>query len=170
MPPSFPAGLIDFLMKPESYPHKPDRINHIQTHISHVFIASPFVFKFKKPVDFDFLDFSTLEKRKFYCEQEVELNSRLCGSAYLGFVPIYEQEGTWSFDPNESKLPAEYCVWMKQLPKKNFLIEYVRKNRLTRQRIVCVLPLSSEFPYKRILDFPTSVDALGTTFILPHLA
>ncbi len=128
---TFPTEFIDFLKRPDSYSHRPDRVEHIQTHISHVFIASPYVYKFKKPVNFDFLDFSTLEKRKYYCEQEVELNNRLCDGSYLGVIPLYKQGESWSFDPNESKLPVEYCVWMKQLPKEHFLIEHVRKGGLT---------------------------------------
>lgn len=128
---TFSPAFIDFLKRPETYPHRPDRVKHIQTHISHVFIASPFVYKFKKPVNFDFLDFSTLEKRKYYCEQEVELNSRLCGGSYLGVIPIYNQGESWSFDPEKNKDPVEYCVWMNQLPHEHFLIEYVRRGRLT---------------------------------------
>ena len=61
----------------------------IQTHISWVFIASPFVFKVKKPVNLAFLDFSTLEKRRHFCQRELDLNRRLCPEVYLGVVPIY---------------------------------------------------------------------------------
>src|SRR3989304_2727458 len=69
------SRLIEFLLNPSSYPHKPRYVKHVQTHASHVFIVPPYVYKIKKPVNFGFLDFSTLDKRKYYCEKEVELNS-----------------------------------------------------------------------------------------------
>ena len=77
-------AVIEFLKKKESYPHFPDSVQHIQTHISNVFMAPPFVYKFKNRVDFGFLDYSTLKKRKYFCEREVELNRRLCSDIYLG--------------------------------------------------------------------------------------
>ena len=60
----------------------------VQTHISIVFVADEFVYKVKKPVNFGFLDFSTLEKRKHYCHQEIELNRRLSKDIYLDVLPI----------------------------------------------------------------------------------
>src|SRR5204863_1792853 len=83
-------GLMAFLESPESYPHRPTEVRAIQTHISWVFIASPFVFKVKKPLNLGFLDFSTLQKRRYYCRREIELNRRLCPEVYLDSVPIYE--------------------------------------------------------------------------------
>ena len=75
--------LIEFLLK---------RLNGtlIQTHISWIIIPADksYVLKIKKPVNFGFLDYSTLEKRKLYCQKEVELNRRLCPWVYLGVVPI----------------------------------------------------------------------------------
>lgn len=135
MPASFPQDLIHFLEQPNSYPHQPDSVKHIQTHISHVFIAPPYVYKFKKPVDFDFLDFSTLKKRKYYCEQEVKLNNRLCEGPYLGTIPVYKQGNSWSFSRNEKRKPAEYAVWMNQLSKEDFLIEYLKKGELSNKHI-----------------------------------
>src|SRR3990167_10267541 len=80
--------LIDFLLDPSSYPHRPSGVTHLQTHISDIFIAAPYVYKVKKPVNLGFLDFSTLEKRKHFCSAEVELNRRLCPGAYLGVEVI----------------------------------------------------------------------------------
>jgi hypothetical protein len=77
--------LIAFLQSASSYPHRPREVRLIQTHISWVFIASPFVFKVKKPVNLGFLDFSTLEKRHHFCQRELELNRRLCPETYGGF-------------------------------------------------------------------------------------
>jgi aminoglycoside phosphotransferase family enzyme/predicted kinase len=127
----FPEGLIQFLEQTASYPHQPESVEHIQTHISHVFIAPPYVYKFKKPVNFDFLDFSTLKKRKYYCEREVDLNSRLCEGPYIGVVPLYKSGATWSFNKTEGAEPAEYGVHMHQLSGDHFLIEYMNTGKLT---------------------------------------
>lgn len=140
-----PAGLIQFLKQPTSYPHHPESVEHIQTHISHVFIAPPYVYKFKKPVDFDFLDFSTLKKRKYYCDQEVKLNRRLCDGPYLGVIPVYKQGDSWSFTGDEKSKPAEYGVWMNLLSKENFLIEYLKKGELTNKHIDRVVEKLGQF-------------------------
>ncbi len=60
------SNMIDDLLDPKAYPEKTKEVTHVQTHISNVFICDNFVYKVKKCVDFGFLDFSTLEKRKFY--------------------------------------------------------------------------------------------------------
>ena len=78
------ASLLAFLKSPASYPHRPAEVRSTETHISWVFFAPPFVYKVKKPVDFGFLDFSTLERRRHFCEREVQLNRRLCPDVYLG--------------------------------------------------------------------------------------
>jgi aminoglycoside phosphotransferase family enzyme len=72
------------LSDPALCPYDPDRIEIEQTHISVVAVAPPWVYKFKKPVDLGFLDFSTLEKRRHYCHEEVRLNRRFCPDVYEG--------------------------------------------------------------------------------------
>ena len=119
--------LIPFLLKPSSYPHKPGYVRHIQTHASHVFMVTPYVYKIKKPVNFGFLDFSTLDKRKFYCEREVELNSRLC-DAYLGVEEISVRNGNLCLGKGEKTI--EYAVKMRELPE-----EYFLKNLLIRGKV-----------------------------------
>ncbi len=105
----------------------------IQTHISWVFIASPFVFKVKKPVNLGFLDFSTLEKRRHFCRREIELNRRLCPEIYLGAIPIYETHSGFSFTP-PGKI-VEYVVKMKELPDGWFLSELLDKNLVSEKEI-----------------------------------
>ena len=82
--------LVDSLTKAGFYPHGPSSVELIQTHISYIFIAGEYVYKVKKDVDFGFLDFTTLEKRKYYCEEELRLNRRLAPDIYLYVMPIYE--------------------------------------------------------------------------------
>ncbi len=94
----------------------------LQTHISWVLIPErrKFVLKIKKPVNFGFLDFTTLEKRKEYCEREVELNRRLCSWIYEGVVPISKLENRYVVE-NDSNV-VEYAVKMKYILPESLLI------------------------------------------------
>ena len=135
--------LIVFLESPPSYPHKPTEVRAIQTHISWVFIASPFVFKVKKPVNLGFLDFSTLEKRHYFCQREIELNRRLCPEIYLDAVPVYETDSGFSFKPR-GKI-VEYAVKMKELPRGCFLNELLEKNLVGEKEINRVISILHRF-------------------------
>src|SRR3990170_3662809 len=103
--------VVDALMKPEAYDEEPGQIELTQTHISFVFLTRNFVYKVKKAVDFRFLDFTTLEKRRFFCEIELELNRRLCGDMYLEVVPINRSEIIKMKGEGET---IEYAVKMKR--------------------------------------------------------
>lgn len=118
-----PQHLFEHLESDDVYPHKPESVEHIQTHISHVYIAPPFVYKLKKPVDFGFVNYKTLQKRKHFCEREVDLNRRLCSDIYLGVVPVTDASGK----------VVEYAVKMKKLDEQYFLDSYIGKNALTYQ-------------------------------------
>lgn len=80
--------LIEALRRPEVWPHPVDRVELIETHISWVLLAGQYVYKIKKPVDLGFLDFSTLEKRRFFCDEELRLNRRTAPGLYLEVVAI----------------------------------------------------------------------------------
>lgn len=138
-PSGFDTNLLHFMMEPGSYPHAPEEVRHIQTHISHVFIAPPYVYKFKKPVDFGFLDYSTLEKRRKFCRREVQLNRRLTDGIYLGVIGIARREGSYAMEAadRDADLDAfvEYAVKMQQLSDEYFLDSYIQDNRLTHQRL-----------------------------------
>ncbi len=121
--------LLPFLLNPQSYPHRPRKVQLIQTHSSFVFIASPFVFKVKKPVNFGFLNFSTLERRRHFCEREVALNRRLCPQAYLGVVPISTAGGRFTFGVGDEVV--EYAVKMRRLTERHFLSHRVEHGTVT---------------------------------------
>ena len=120
--------LTRFLMDPASYPHRPRTVRLVQTHASLVFIAPPFVFKVKKPVSFGFLDFSTLEKRRRFCEREVALNRRLSPGIYLGVAPISMKDGRHTFGAGDEVV--EYAVKMRRLSERHFLDRLVRRNEV----------------------------------------
>ncbi|HSS16862.1 MAG TPA: AAA family ATPase [Candidatus Dormibacteraeota bacterium] len=115
----------------------------IQTHISWVFVASPFVFKVKKPVNLGFLDFSTLDRRQHFCQREVELNRRLAPEIYLGAVPIYEADSGFSFKPPGNIV--EYAVKMKELPHGWFLSELLEKNLVGEKEVNRVISTLHRF-------------------------
>ena len=80
--------MIEALLEPKIYPDATEGVELMQTQMSFAFLTDEYVYKVKKPVDFGFLDYTTLEKRRFYCQREVELNRRLSPDVYLGVVKI----------------------------------------------------------------------------------
>ncbi|HBQ24403.1 MAG TPA: hypothetical protein DD709_04055, partial [Gammaproteobacteria bacterium] len=80
------------LLKPSAYPHHVDEVEHVETHISHIFLAGEYAYKVKKPLNLGFLDFSTLEARKHFCAEEVRLNSRLAKDIYIDVVSIIRND------------------------------------------------------------------------------
>ncbi|MGH7806604.1 MAG: AAA family ATPase, partial [Thermodesulfobacteriota bacterium] len=137
--------LIEFLLNPSSYHHNPRYVKYLQTHASHVFIAPPYVYKIKKPVNFGFLDFSTLDKRKYYCEKEVELNRRIC-DAYIGVEEISTRNGDFLFGKENKTI--EYAVKMMKLPDKYFLKNLLRMDRVTEDDLLRVIEKLVQF-YQR---------------------
>lgn len=135
--------IISFLLSSTSYPHNPGHIEHIQTHISDVFIAPPYVYKVKKPVDFGFLDFTSLEMREFFCQREVELNRRLCKEIYLGVERVCLQDGVLSF--GGAGPAVEYAVRMKMLPEKYFLKNLLRSGEVTEKHLVRIARKLADF-------------------------
>lgn len=110
-----------------------ERFEILETHISYVLLTGPYAYKFKKPVDLGFLDFSTLEKRRFYCEEELRLNRRLAPALYCAVVPI---TGSESSPELGGKGPAiEYCVKMVQFREDAQLDRVLERGRLTLQHI-----------------------------------
>lgn len=109
------SSIVESMTRPDFYAHHPETVELVQTHISYVFISGDYVYKVKKPVNFGFLDFTTLEKRKFYCEEELRLNKRLAPSIYLDVVPVMQDEqGRLTLDG--AKEIVDYAVRMRKLP------------------------------------------------------
>lgn len=130
MPDTEHPPLIRALLQPEAYPHPTGRISLIQTHISYVFLSDEFVYKIKKPVNFGFLDYSTLIKRRFYCHREVELNSLLCDETYLGVVTIRKVGRRFEVDGERGEI-VEYAVKMRRLPEERMLNRLIERGKAT---------------------------------------
>lgn len=135
--------LIEFLCNRDSYEHRPDKVEHIQTHASDIFIVSPYVYKVKKPVNLGFLDFSTLQRREFFCEREVELNRRLCDDIYLGVESICEKNSGFCFN-GEGKV-VEYAVKMRQLDDRYFLKNLLKEDKAEKEDFIRVVEKLERF-------------------------
>jgi hypothetical protein len=140
-------GLLAFLRDPASYPHRPGKVREVHTHASLVFLAPPMVYKIKKPVNFGFLDFSTLGKRRHFCQREVELNSRLAPGIYLGVVPITRENHGFTFG---GKGPvAEYAVEMRWLEPAGFLNTRIKAGTAGKPELERVARTLADFYQKQ---------------------
>ena len=124
------SDLLEALQNPEIYPEKPPKVELLQTHVSAIFLVGERVYKVKKPVNFGFLDFTTLEKRKYFCREEVALNRRLCPEVYLGVVEIRLQNGRISLGEGPGEI-IEYSVLMKRLPQDSMMDRRLAEGRVT---------------------------------------
>jgi aminoglycoside phosphotransferase family enzyme len=109
------------MKNPEIYDERVEKIEMLQTHISWIFLTGRHAYKVKKPVNFGFLDFSTLDKRKHFCERELEINRKLSPEIYLQVLPI-TGEGI-----KGSGEPIEYCIKMRELPQEALMSNQIGK-------------------------------------------
>jgi len=137
--------VVDALLSPEAYPENPGKIELLQTHISFVFLTKDYVYKVKKSVNFGFLDFSTLEKRRFFCEKELELNRRLCPDIYLEVVPINKSTG---FEINGAGETVEYALKMKRLPQEKIMTVLLKENKVDTKTIDALAKIIAQFHSK----------------------
>ena len=138
--PVTPERLLAFFLDRSSYPHRPRSVRLIQTHASWAFVATPYVYKVRKPVNLGFLDFSTLKRRRHFSEREIFLNRRLCTDVHLGVVPVSLRKGALTFDADGEVV--EYAVKMRRLEERYFLSHLLRRNEVGERelnRIVATL-------------------------------
>ncbi len=125
--------LIEKLQNPALYEHPVTAFEVIETHISWVLLTGEYAYKFKKPVDLGFLDFSSPEKRHHYCLEELRLNSRLSPQLYLAVISI---NGSWQKPCINSEGPViEYAVKMRQFPQCDLLLNKAKAGTLTTEHI-----------------------------------
>lgn len=110
------SELIQSLMNPARYPHAVERVERVETHVSWVLLAGEFAYKIKKPVDFGFLDFSTLAARRHFCQEELRLNRRHAPAIYLDLVPITGSARAPGFDGGGEVI--EYAVRMRRFDQR----------------------------------------------------
>lgn len=124
-------AVVNALMKPEAYGELPEKpIKLIETHISYIFLTGEYAYKVKKAVLFDFLDFSTLERRKYYCEHELKLNQRIAPEMYLEVLPVKEQNGEIRIGGQGNVV--EWVLKMIQLPSDGLMSDRLKRGEVTR--------------------------------------
>jgi len=153
---------VEVLLIPEAYPHKPREVKLVQTQMSFLFLTGDYVYKVKKPVDLGYLDYTTLEKRQFFCHQELELNKRLCPDAYLAVVPItMSLRGASEPKPRAKRRgrsnllcvegegkAIEYAVKMRQLPQERMMDVLLLKGQVTKEMVARVAGKLVQFHQK----------------------
>ncbi|MFV2066150.1 MAG: AAA family ATPase [Pirellulales bacterium] len=121
--------VVDFMSRPESYGARVKAVERVETHISWVFLTDRHAYKLKKPVRFEFVDYSTIDARQRACLDELRLNRRLARDVYLSVVPITgDARGHLQLDGDGD--PVDWVVKMRRLPDDCNLENMVRAGRL----------------------------------------
>jgi len=149
--------LAEALLDPSIYPHPVEAVERLQTHISSVFLTGQRVYKLKKPVDFGFLDFTTLEKRAHFCREELRLNSRLAPSVYLGVEPITRSGGRLQIGGQGEVV--DWLVVMRQMDSRLMGLEVLKRGELGQEQIEALV--EELVPFYRQAATGQGVDEFG---------
>lgn len=150
--------LVQALLNPKAYPETPPQgIELVQTQMSFVFLTDDYVYKVKKPVNLGYLDYTTLDRRHFYCQREIELNRRLCPDAYLGVVPISRDKDNISIE-GQGKV-IEYAVKMRRLPQQAMMNVLLANNQVSSQMVTNLAQRLVEFHQRA--ETNASISAFG---------
>ena len=131
--------LIQQMLQPGFYPHGvTEPVHLIQTHISFVLLTGDYTYKIKKPVNFGFLDYSTLAKRLHFCTQELLMNQRTAPEIYLEVLPIIQTGDSFQFGSNlpainSAEITVEYVLKMREFPQDSLLLSLLERGLLTEQ-------------------------------------
>lgn len=135
--------LASALEAPERYAWSVEEVRRIETHISTVLLAGDYALKLKKPLDLGFLDFTSLERRRHFCEEEIRLNSRLAPEIYLRRVPI---SGTIESPRIDGQGPVvEHAVLMRRFPEKELMNRLLMQGRLPCEAVQLLADTVADF-------------------------
>ena len=137
------ATKVAFLSRPDAYSHRPACVDAVETHVSWVFLTDSRAYKLKKPVHYDYLDFSTIEARWADCVAEVRLNRRLAPDVYLGVIRL--ELGVDGLQLDGSGVPVDWLVEMRRLPADRMLDHALRAGTADRQDVAHVAARLSRF-------------------------
>jgi len=138
------SSMIADILKSGRLPEKTNQVQLVQTHISWVFVAERFVYKVKKPVNFGFLDFSTLEKREFYCQQELRLNQRLSTGIYLAVLPVTYDGKRYRIGEGPGEI-CDYAVKMRRIPEQLLMKSLFEEGKLQEGDLRNIAQLMAKF-------------------------
>ncbi len=136
-------SLVCSLQNSELYDHPVKSFSVIETHISWVLLTGIYAYKIKKPVNFDFVDFSTLEKRKYYCNEELRLNRRFAAELYVQVVSITGSSDNPHFQGQGEVF--EYAVKMIEFAQSDLISERVNKRSLLASHVDSLAEVISRF-------------------------
>ncbi|MGE0084577.1 MAG: universal stress protein [Desulfococcaceae bacterium] len=142
----YQTEIFQVMQRSAFYPHPVTSVRQVETHISKVFLTGDYVYKIKKSVNLGFLDFTTLEKRKHFCTQEIILNRRLAYDVYLDAVAITLHEGHYSL--NGPGIAVEYAVKMRQLSDECAMPHLLKESKIDAEKIKSLAQVLTEF-YKK---------------------
>ena len=138
--------MVQALLEPKAYPDTPQRLELVQTQMSFVFLTDNYVYKVKKPVNLGYLDYTTLEKRRFYCQREVELNRRLCPDVYLGILPITQDKSNFFIGGQGEAI--EYAVKMRRLPQEAMMDVLLNNKQVSPEMVTNVAQKLATFHHQ----------------------
>ncbi|MCP9835327.1 MULTISPECIES: bifunctional aminoglycoside phosphotransferase/ATP-binding protein [unclassified Cyanobium] len=121
--------MIAALLDPGAYDHPVERVDCLETHISWILLTGTVAYKIKKPVNLGFVDFSTPERRHWFCQEELRLNRRLAPDLYLGLSPIHGPPERATFRGSGPSL--EWAVRMRQFPQSALLVAVLERHGLS---------------------------------------
>ncbi|MFO2465501.1 AAA family ATPase [Pseudomonas sp. 15FMM2] len=127
-------SLIAALQNPALFPHPVEEFQVIETHISWVLLTGPYAYKMKKPVNFSFLDFTHLDARRHFCNEELRLNQRLTQDLYLEVLPITGSAEAPQLNGNDGPV-IDYLLKMRQFPQSQLLSTLQANGELTTAHI-----------------------------------
>lgn len=156
-------SIVRWLARPEAYVYRPDRVEQIETHISHVFLAGSYVYKLKKSVKYDFLDFTTAQAREHACREEVRLNRRLAPGTYLGVLPVIRGTGG-DYRLEGSGEVVDWLVEMRRLPTELTLDALHRRGKLLSGHIDRLSDVLVHF-YRSLTPLPLAPQEYGERFL-----
>lgn len=151
--------IIKFLKNPRNYPYPVKKVRYLQTYISDVFLTGKFAYKIKKTVNYGYLNFTTLAKRKFFCHRELELNKRLSSRIYLSVLPLIEKEnevvrrscrlgGEGGLKFGDQGKIVEYVLKMKEIPQKYLMDYQIKKGKINKKIIEQIAKIVAKFHKK----------------------
>jgi len=150
--------IIKALLDPKAYPDTTRGVELQQTQMSFVFMTDDYVYKVKKPVDLGYLDYTTLDKRRFYCQQELELNRRLCPDAYLGVVTV--TRGGDGILVDGQGIIMEYAVKMRRLPQDAMMNVLLAQNQVSEMMVSSVAEKLADF--HRMAETSDGISVFGS--------
>jgi uncharacterized protein len=157
-------AMVQALLKPEIYPEPTKNVRLEQTQMSFVFIGDEYVYKTKKAVNLGYLDYTTLEQRKFFCDKEVELNQRLSPDTYIGVIPITKKDKKYAIGGRGGIV--EYAVKMKVLPGDRMLDVLLKENSVTDDMMPRVAVKMADFHSKAATN--SQVNIFGNIDTITH--